>query len=208
MTPRKTLTIRPDGPCPPSPFIASFPSPLRGSSHLLVLSENRFFFFVLVGNGSCSGCFEREVQREGGRVGKMNVNRNYYEMQLEGHPLAPAEVEVSDRQLDRFRELVRRGKGRRDFDDDCFYEVWSVPCVCPWPVICMHLVHIGRLRDVCKDGQAEARISLPGRVFWWRAQRPRLVHLQRREHLFRYIDFRSISLNSGTAIHVEEFVKL
>jgi len=53
----------------------------------------------------------------------MNVNQNYYEMQLEGHPLAPAEVEVSDRQLDRFRELVRRGKGRRDFDDDCFYEV-------------------------------------------------------------------------------------
>ena len=27
------------------------------------------------------------------------------------------------RQLDRFRELVRRGKGRRDFDDDCSYEV-------------------------------------------------------------------------------------
>ena len=53
----------------------------------------------------------------------MNVNRNYYEMQLEGHPLAPAEVEVSDRQLDRFREIVRRGKGRRDFDDDCHYEV-------------------------------------------------------------------------------------
>jgi hypothetical protein len=41
----------------------------------------------------------------------MNVNRNYYEMQLEGHPLAPKEVEVTDRQLDRFRELVRRGKG-------------------------------------------------------------------------------------------------
>lgn len=50
-------------------------------------------------------------------------------MQLEGHPLAPAEVEVSDRQLDRFRELVRRGKGRRDFDDDCFYEVWRFVCV-------------------------------------------------------------------------------
>jgi hypothetical protein len=55
--------------------------------------------------------------------GKMNVNRNYYEMQLEGHPLAPAEVDVTNRQLDRFRELVRRGKGRRDFDDDCSYEV-------------------------------------------------------------------------------------
>ena len=41
----------------------------------------------------------------------MNVNRNYYEMQLEGHPLAPKEVEVTDQQLDRFRELVRRGKG-------------------------------------------------------------------------------------------------
>ena len=53
----------------------------------------------------------------------MNVNRNYYEMQLEAHPLAPKEVDVSDRQLGRFRELVRRGSGRRDFDDDCYYEV-------------------------------------------------------------------------------------
>jgi len=53
----------------------------------------------------------------------MNVNRNYSEMQLEGHPLAPAEVDVTNRQLDRFRELVRRGKGRREFDDDCSYEV-------------------------------------------------------------------------------------
>jgi len=72
--------------------------------------------------------FEHErrngFQVEGGlRGGKMNVNRNYYEMQLEGHPLAPAEVDVTNRQLDRFRELVRRGKGRRDFDDDCSYEV-------------------------------------------------------------------------------------
>jgi len=33
------------------------------------------------------------------------------------------QVDVSDRQLDRFRELVRRGKGKREFDDDCVYEV-------------------------------------------------------------------------------------
>ena len=52
----------------------------------------------------------------------MNVNRNYYEMQVEGHPLAPKEVDVTERQLGRFRELVRRGQGRRDFDDDCYYE--------------------------------------------------------------------------------------
>eukprot|EP00960_Hanusia_phi_P077906 768754-Hanusia_phi.AAC.2 len=31
----------------------------------------------------------------------MNVHRNYYQMQLEKHPLAPKEVEVSDRQLSR-----------------------------------------------------------------------------------------------------------
>ena len=36
----------------------------------------------------------------------MNVNRNYYEMQVEGHPLAPKEVDVTERQLGRFRELV------------------------------------------------------------------------------------------------------
>jgi hypothetical protein len=58
----------------------------------------------------------------------MNVNRNYYEMQLEGHPLAPKEVEVTDRQLDRFRELVRRGKGifviRRLTSDSSMYFVY------------------------------------------------------------------------------------
>lgn len=64
----------------------------------------------------------------------MNVNRNYYEMQLEEHPLAPAEVAVSDRQLDRFREIVRRGKGRREFDDDCHYEVSFCPYVQQQPL--------------------------------------------------------------------------
>ena len=52
----------------------------------------------------------------------MNTNRNYYDMQLEGHPLAPPDVEVTDREINRFVELVRRGKGVRDFDDDCKYE--------------------------------------------------------------------------------------
>jgi hypothetical protein len=68
-------------------------------------------------------CAQRLTRRRSVARQKMNVNRNYYEMQLEGHPLAPAEVDVTNRQLDRFRELVRRGKGRRDFDDDCSYEV-------------------------------------------------------------------------------------
>ena len=34
-------------------------------------------------------------------VAKMNTNRNYYDMQLEGHPLAPPDVEVSDREINR-----------------------------------------------------------------------------------------------------------
>uniref|UniRef100_A0A7S0HUR4 MORN repeat-containing protein 5 n=1 Tax=Hanusia phi TaxID=3032 RepID=A0A7S0HUR4_9CRYP len=51
----------------------------------------------------------------------MNVHRNYYQMQLEKHPLAPKEVEVSDRQLSRYRAQVRRGHGSCDFDDHCSY---------------------------------------------------------------------------------------
>ncbi|EKX31908.1 hypothetical protein GUITHDRAFT_91126 [Guillardia theta CCMP2712] len=51
----------------------------------------------------------------------MNVHRNYYQMQLEKHPLAPKEVEVSERQLSRYRAQVRRGQGSCDFDDHCSY---------------------------------------------------------------------------------------
>lgn len=92
----------------------------------------------------------------------MNVNRNYYEMQLEGHPLAPAEVEVSDRQLDRFRELVRRGKGRRDFDDDCFYEVLLCAGVASVPErrhMCdTHMHEMGECQCACRAVQIEVGI--------------------------------------------------
>jgi hypothetical protein len=37
------------------------------------------------------------------KIGKMNANRNYYDMQLEHHPLAPGEVEISDKDLSRSR---------------------------------------------------------------------------------------------------------
>jgi hypothetical protein len=51
----------------------------------------------------------------------MNDSRNYYQMQLEGHPLAPPAVVVGEEELARFRELVRRGQGKRDFGDGCKY---------------------------------------------------------------------------------------
>ena len=65
----------------------------------------------------------------------MNNARNYYQMQLETHPLAPPEVGVSDQELSRFRELVRRGQVRiRGVPSPAMNLLPFYHPACVWPV--------------------------------------------------------------------------